>query len=347
MNASRPLGILLLLTLLAGCSTESPAPIMDGAQAAKAESELDEYFTDLWDKQISGVVRSVHQDRQGYFWFAGEGGVARYDGDSLVYLEIHETQAVTVRAIHEDPDGTLWFAHDLGITRHVGETFRSYSRKDGLTGTDVWNLFRDSRGRLWAGTYDGAFRFDGNRFHAFALPPGKRDRGRGVSGPAMVNGILEDRQGRLWFIGEGVVTVVDGEERRPFRVLDRDTTMYVNGIHLGENDELWISTRYEGLYHFDGETYVNLSQRYDLEGSEIYGITADRDGALWFPVENAGVYRYDGNSFTLFGKEQGLRSSAVHGVFQDDRGRHWFHGWMGVYRYDGQDFVNVTREGPW
>src|SRR5262252_2073847 len=80
---------------------------------------------------------------------------------------------------------------------------RHYGVYEGLPHSSVRCTFQDSRGYLWIGTGDGLGRFDGYRFTTY-------DTGDGL-GNTYINGIAEDRQGRIWVAtnGGGVSCFID------------------------------------------------------------------------------------------------------------------------------------------
>ena len=66
----------------------------------------------------------------------------------------------------------------LALAASVGAqqySFRYYGTEEGLTNVAVKVLFQDRTGFLWAGTENGLFRFDGQRFQRYGsaegLPP--------------------------------------------------------------------------------------------------------------------------------------------------------------------------------
>lgn len=69
---------------------------------------------------------------------------------------------------------------------------RVYTTEDGLPFNDVFDIFQDSKGYLWIGTYGGGIsRFDGRRFENFTMEDGL--------GSNSVYGINEDIKGGIWF----------------------------------------------------------------------------------------------------------------------------------------------------
>ena len=68
--------------------------------------------------------------------------------------------------------------------------FRSYGPADGLVNTTVTRLLQDTQGLIWAGTNDGLYRYDGNRFDLFGTHHGLAT--------AEIEALHEDRHGTLW-----------------------------------------------------------------------------------------------------------------------------------------------------
>jgi ligand-binding sensor domain-containing protein len=61
----------------------------------------------------SSVIFAILQDRAGYLWFGGRGGVSRYDGEQFVTFTTADGLASNdVRAIWEDRAGYLSFLYD-------------------------------------------------------------------------------------------------------------------------------------------------------------------------------------------------------------------------------------------
>jgi hypothetical protein len=66
-----------------------------------------------------------------------------------------------------DPDGTLWFASEGGLTRYDTQTVLSFTTADGLPSDRVLSGFCATDGTLWIGTGLGPARYDGTNFQSF------------------------------------------------------------------------------------------------------------------------------------------------------------------------------------
>src|SRR6187455_767120 len=69
----------------------------------------------------------------------------------------------------------------------------NFTEKDGLTNNYVSCLLKDSRGVLWAGTYDGLNWFDGAHFYNFKKTKDPRSIINNV-----IHDLCEDTEGNIW-----------------------------------------------------------------------------------------------------------------------------------------------------
>jgi PAS domain-containing protein len=71
-----------------------------------------------------------------------------------------------LECLAQTPDSTLWFGVHDGVVRYDGETWRTYGKADGLSGSPISSLCVSGDGYLHAGTVEGVFRFDGQAWQA-------------------------------------------------------------------------------------------------------------------------------------------------------------------------------------
>jgi ligand-binding sensor domain-containing protein len=82
-------------------------------------------------------------------------------------------------------------------------SYKQYTVQDGLVQSQVWPLFQDSKGYIWAGTKGGVSRFDGVSFLNFS-------HNDGLPGN-FIHKITEDSQGIVWFLSMDGLAKFDGE----------------------------------------------------------------------------------------------------------------------------------------
>jgi hypothetical protein len=67
----------------------------------------------------SDVVYDVHQDRQGFMWFATEAGLCRYNGVDFVSFRVDKQSSVSGSCIKEDRYGRIWYENFDGFLYYV------------------------------------------------------------------------------------------------------------------------------------------------------------------------------------------------------------------------------------
>ena len=157
----------------------------------------------------NGVIYSILQDRQGFMWFAGEGGLLRYDGYTFkTYqhdsLDPASLASNNISQILEDQEGGIWCSTwGAGVDRFdpQTETVQHYkhdpANPNSLSDDRTHVIYQDKRGILWFGTFAGGLnRFDPHtqqftRFQHADDDPQSLSHNR-------VWSVIEDQAGNLW-----------------------------------------------------------------------------------------------------------------------------------------------------
>lgn len=149
----------------------------DGYGACRYDGKTFTHFTKK-EGLPSNNVTGIEEDSQGDIWFisrvverdapvtdshAGEGGLSKLEGDSVV--QFPAVKGLTKNdsyALYRDRGGDLWIgANRLGVYRYDGESFHLYEgtdRMDLTAGMGVQSILEDKNGRMWFGLSGGLFR---------------------------------------------------------------------------------------------------------------------------------------------------------------------------------------------
>lgn len=210
----------------------------------------------------------------------------------------------------------------------------------------VRKIFQDSKGNLWLGTnVYGLMRYDGDSLIYFTKKDGL--------GAGRITGIVEDKEGALWFGTYGGLTKYDGVSFTNFTTKDGLIDNDIWSLAIDTSGYIWIGTM-NGVSKFDGTTFETLDipkAPVDeltpiLFEHRITCITQDHKGNIWFGTDGHGISMYNGTTFTYFTKENGLCDNNIYDLMTDADGNVWV-GTMfgGVSKYDGKTFTNYTLNG--
>ncbi len=300
-------------------------------------------------EQISQVVRFVFQDSRGTFWFGTQNGLFKLENESLKLINEIKSETgrnVTIKAITEDPSGKIWIGHTDGISRIDESKVINYYESDGLISNDVWSIASDHRGRLWIGTIDGLCIFDGKQFELFKLPDGQIDTTLAISSTTMIHSISRDYSGAMWICtNAGLFSYKDDNLNHVSEFLNFGSSI-INGVYHSKNGALWISAK-DGLCRLHDGQVEHLTKDKVAIGKGIGSVAEDMNGNLWFVANQHDLYRYDGDSIIKYVKSENNKGPVIFQIFNDQSDRLWLVGYGGAYRMENEEFLHITREGPW
>lgn len=215
-------------------------------------------------------------ETQGDLWFyAGEeGGVYRFDGKQMNYLEF-----------------------PVPIKVNADNTF-------GLT-----SVSKATNGKIWFATYAALFSYDGKDVSVFDegnLNLKKQDL-------LHIRSVLADSKGRIWIGNNGIgVLLMEGNSTINFsekhalihpsssRRGDQSkpgTMEHVFVIKEDADGNIWFGDRDNGAWKYDGKTLTNYTVDEALNSQMIWCIYEDQQKNLLFGMEAGGIYQFNGKTF--------------------------------------------------
>ena len=219
------------------------------------------------------------EDAAGDVWWGGDGAVWRVHGGVAENFAAAKLEGMgTVNAVCEGEPGVMWIGATSGLTRchtKTGEV-KHFTPADGLTGVPVTALQRDSRGRIWIGTFKdsgatGVSCYDRGSFITYRRADGLPDE--------LVPCITSDGDGALWFATYRGIAGLDTDLLTHWSLPDGIDSGDVNQITSTRDGAVWILT--EGkLARYDGRKFTKMTQANGLPVTRVESLTVDRDGAL-------------------------------------------------------------------
>lgn len=207
----------------------------------------------------------------------------------------------------------------------------------------VRRIFQDSKGNLWFGTNsDGLAMFDGKNLSYLNVR-------EGLSG-SQITGILEEKNGILWFATNNGITRYNPSEELAvkknmhlFTEKEGLSSSSTWNIFQDSKGTIWAGTS-EGLCRFNGKTF----ESFPIQGAEkswVRSITEDKQGNLWIATADKGAFKFNGKTVERFSKKDGLCSNDLTCILADRNGNLWF-GSMdgGLSKFNGKSFRNFSSE---
>ncbi len=241
-------------------------------------------------------VQTLLADRQGVCWLStDERDVYACRADTVPpervtnRLPLFDTNPI--RSLIEYDDSTLLAGTSSGLC-FIDRRRRRFvpcpmqpGKAGALSHGSVYDLFRDSDGTLWVGTYAGGANYYSpyTREFAFIAP----EAYTGVIGKGE-----EDKTGALWFATEGAGLLrldPDAGTQTVYPLTaDYRTNLYGNIIKslCIRGDSILCATNKGAVYLFSirSKRYRLL---YDFKYNDIYSLYADSSGRLWIPTHTA------------------------------------------------------------
>ncbi len=326
----------------------------------------------------SGIL-ALHNDRDGILWASTRDTVYRLRAGRLLERIRGDGPLAEVRAFYEDRESNLWLgSNNEGVSRAWNGWTRRYSRAEGLLQPLLWATAQGPDGRIWVGSDDGVSVLEHGRFllqvpgpalphpAAYSLLPengqtwiGTRDgaalyrdgrlqrpRALAAMDAAQVNGIVRDRQGRLWFATSTGLYRWDGGDRMRRYATDAGLRDVRVRVLLETRDGRLLVGTQSGLYEFVDEHLVPIPLT--GTGVEAPHIVALHElaGGQWLAgaLSEEVMLVFDGQRWTRLDKARGIPANAPFFFGEDETGFLWVGGLRGIYRVAVADILTATQD---
>lgn len=310
------------------------------------------------------VQTMLMEDNGEILWIGTYAGLDCYNIATKTFSHYTVSDDVVVSLLI-DSKGRFWAGTLNGLTllnRETGKIKIYNSTKDSTTGyignNTIRNLYEDSKGIIYAATYDGLFEYDEttDTFVKSRLLKKGNPASNGT-----VYDVYEDADGTYWissWMDNGGLIKVDGETK-DFTVFTLpDNRIYTMNFDFDAKSIL-LGSWGSGLYVFDKKTGETVQYSIDspspsnLCNNTIYSLFKDSNGILWIGTNGGGLNVYDPSrsmfkSVTTDSQGNRIPQGRTRGIQRDVQGNIWvgiINSGVSKYNPDTQE-ITVYRHHP-
>jgi ligand-binding sensor domain-containing protein/serine phosphatase RsbU (regulator of sigma subunit) len=246
-----------------------------------------------------------------------------------------------ILSVFQARDGLMWFGTNSGgACSFDGIKFNTVSEKKGLLNNVIYSICDDREGNIVFGTLNGLSIYNGFKFHNFTDSSGLPHK--------RVYKVLRDKKDVIWVgTAKGVCQLRDNKII-PFKSNQLLNTSSVFAIYADSKDRIWFGTMTNGVFVYDGKSFIQYSEKEGLSNNFIRGLQEDKEGRMWVATNNGLNRIADGkiehdfkiNSST----DQAKFQTSYVGAAADLNGNLWFASAAGAYKYDGRNFTRYTEQ---
>jgi signal transduction histidine kinase/ligand-binding sensor domain-containing protein/CheY-like chemotaxis protein/AraC-like DNA-binding protein len=304
-------------------------------------------------------IADIHQDKNGFLWFATRHGANRYNGlEFKNFLSEQDNQNGlrnnTTNCFLSDPEGNVWIGTLGGGIVVFDIKTHSFSPKykeilENLNHAHINSLFMDSHENIWIGTASNGLK---------CLKKGSDKLRHFTSND--VTDIIEDENGNILISSRGGGLSFYNPEKDFFNFFNAKNIPFLNSdnvircLYKGISGIIWIGTN-RGVLKLSSDSFGNpifdklklndpFLNEY-LSGVVIQCILEDSQSRLWIGTENKGMILYDLKQqkatkyqYDLQGRYN-IKSNSIWSIFEDRDGTVW----IGTYK-NGIKKVNPREQ---
>lgn len=255
------------------------------------------------------VIRAIVESDDGSIWLGTSGkGLTQYDPKNNSWRTFKKNNlqegisSDRIMSLLIDDQEDLFIGTQgggLDIFSKNGK-FKNYSSssKLALSASTIWNIFKDSKNRIWLGTREeGLIQFDKSLGE---IQKFTHDREISQTLPSNnIRTITEDNKGNLWLGTEADGIAHFDIERETFTTYKSNpdsnslSNNTIKSLYYDDEGILWIGTNGGGLNAFDIEKqhFHHYTVENGLANNVIYAILPDDEGNLWLS-SNRGITKF-------------------------------------------------------
>lgn len=262
-------------------------------------------------------VRSVVEGVDGNIWVGTDKGIAIFNGKAWRNVTAKDgLKGSAVTKLAQDKDGRMWVAtSDSGLNlvtlRGDSIAIDYINERNGLASNFVLDILHSSNGSTWIAMIGGA-----NIISFIDGKPKVQNLEDVASIPSnLFSCVAEDEKGNVWLGTLDAGAFLLSKRSRGFSVTPYGAEKGIVDsriwdIYCDVDNQVWIGTNDNGLYHLKNNILLNISTKNGLSGNLVLSINRDRNRNLWVGSMN-GLSLFQGFHLVHFTLDDGLPGKQV------------------------------------
>ncbi len=255
------------------------------------------------------IINAIQEDKSGFLWLATSGhGLLRFNKEREVFNEPLRKRIITILDLAIDQNGRIWAGRQGGglimfdpATLQSKEDQRYGNVYAKLPHMTVTSLFRDSRNKIWIGSWDKViYQLDPVSRQEIVIP--RSDLEGEFPGDDPLS-FAEDNRNQLWIGGKYNGLYIHDLISGKFQHFRHNASMegtisgnQVNRIFVDRSGIVWIGTNHGLSIHDPGQQ--QFTQQFlpsdDDENIAVYDVLNNAESDLWLGTSK-GVFEMNDN----------------------------------------------------
>jgi ligand-binding sensor domain-containing protein len=281
-------------------------------------------------------VSCMHQQKNGYLWSGGYGGLCRFDGKNfLIFNPKNGLVDHNVNSISEDDSGAVFVGTNKGLSIIKNSKIYNYKKDNGLLNPYINTICKGSHQSMYIGTNKGLYIFSKQ-----AIKPVQKFE------LYKINCIYRSDSSFL-FVGTDNGLILYGH--KTFQIIDKKSGLasnQINCITLQKNKLIIGTSKGLSVYDLNTKKITNYFVENGLIDENITSVLNQNNRFVWVGSQN-GLLRFDGLQFSYYAIGPDNNSNYVRCLIQDREDNVWIGSHSGLYRYKDNSFSTYDKvNGP-
>jgi ligand-binding sensor domain-containing protein/serine phosphatase RsbU (regulator of sigma subunit) len=276
----------------------------------------------LKDGLIQSNVNDILQDKEGYIWFATDGGLSKFNGQTFSNFSTNDgLSEAAVNSICEDNQGQLWIGHSYGkLSYHDGKKFVNFPLDLKEKPSRICDIIKDNDDHIWIGTIgSGVLKLNTKtkKYKSYGINEKLDDK---------VFMTFKDNQGKIWFITEIGVKFYDAK-LDSFVFFKPKGFPFFNYTCMTQDlqGNYWFGSYNQGIVKFNvkDSIFTKFNTSHGLKSDFIVSLMAGEQNTVWVATWQGGIARIVNDEIISIADKNGLKNNKLRSLFIDRENTLW------------------------